>query len=302
MAKADPVRLRRKELGLTQAELAASAGVSRQLVAALEAGVNTPAVDAAMRLARALECPVEELFDESPPESARSSAGTGARRMPQDGAFVVAGCDPALAIAEAMLPRDGSAAVLALDATTATALRSLRSGCVHAAVVHGRPGRLTRTTVDVTRFQLAHWQVGLGVAPRLKQRTLASCLERNVPIVQRQEGAASQQALRRAVTALDRDLPVGIVTSGHLEAARVAAAIGCAAITTEGAALSSGLKFVPLELHTVEIWVDRRWEGHRGHDALRNLLTSGAFAKRVARLGGYDLTGCGEQLPPAAVG
>jgi hypothetical protein len=213
----------------------------------------------------------------------------------------VAGCDPALAIAEAMLPGAGSPAVLALDATTGTALRSLRSGCVHAAVVHGRPGRLKRTMVDVNRLQLAHWQVGLGLAPRLKQRTLAACLERNVPIVQRQEGAASQQALRRAVKALDRDLPPGIVTSGHLEAARAAAAIGCAAITTEGAALISGLRFVPLELHTVEIWVDRRWEGHRGHDALRNLLASGAFAARVARLGGYDLTGCGEQLPPVAV-
>jgi DNA-binding XRE family transcriptional regulator len=302
MTEPDQVRLRRKELGLTQAELATSAGVSRQLVVALEAGVNTPAVDAAMRLARALECPVEELFEEARPEARRGSPQTGAPMNPQDGAFVIAGCDPALAIAEAMLRGDGSAAVLALDATTATALHSLRSGCVHAAVVHGRPGRLRRTTVDVDRVQLAHWQVGLGLAPGVKPRTLASCLERRVPIVQRQEGAASQQALRRAVKALDRDLPPGIVVAGHLEAARVAAAIGCAAITTEGAASMSGLRFVPFELHTVEIWVDRRWEGHRGHDALRDLLNTGAFAESVARLGGYDLTGCGEQLPPLAVG
>ena len=299
MAKADQVRLRRKELGLTQGELAASAGVSRQLVAAIEAGVNTPAVDAAMRLARALECAVEELFEEFPPESRANKA---AARLPRDGAFVVAGCDPALAIAEAMLPGEGSAAVLALDATTGTALRSLRSGCVHAAVVHGRPGRLTRTTLDVKRLQLAHWQVGLGVAATLKQRTLASCLEQKVPIVQRQEGAASQQALRRAAKAVDRELPPGIVTSGHLEAARAAAAIGCAAITTEGAASKSGLRFVPLELHTVEIWIDRRWDGHLGHDALRDLLTSRAFAARVRRLGGYDLTGCGEQLPSITSG
>ena len=113
---------------------------------------------------------------------------------------------------------------------------------------------------------------------------------------------AELSGLAAVVKELDLDLPPGIVTSGHLEAARVAAAIGCAAITTEGAASMSGLRFVPLELHTVEIWVDRRWEGHRGHDALRNLLNSGAFAERVARLGGYDLTGCGEQLPPVAVG
>ncbi|MGH2842191.1 MAG: helix-turn-helix transcriptional regulator, partial [Solirubrobacteraceae bacterium] len=57
-----PVRARRAQLGMTQAQLAAAAGVSRQLVAAVEVGVNTPAVDAALRLAQALRCPAERLF------------------------------------------------------------------------------------------------------------------------------------------------------------------------------------------------------------------------------------------------
>src|SRR5947209_11490121 len=60
------LRDRRVQAGLTQAELAARAGVSRQLVAAVEAGQNAPAVDAALGLARALATTVEELFAAAP--------------------------------------------------------------------------------------------------------------------------------------------------------------------------------------------------------------------------------------------
>ena len=48
--------------GLSQAELANRAGVSRSLVAAIEAGRNTPSVAAGIAVARALGVTVEELF------------------------------------------------------------------------------------------------------------------------------------------------------------------------------------------------------------------------------------------------
>jgi transcriptional regulator with XRE-family HTH domain/molybdate-binding protein len=301
MANGNRLRRRRAELGLTQAELALSAGVSRQLVAAVEAGVNTPAVDAALRLAGTLECSAEELFAKPRPALRhRRPASRRGRGDAHGGPFVVAGCDPAIAVAEALLPASGSAALLALDATTGTALRSLHDGGVHAAVVHGRAGHLERAAVDVIRMQLAHWQVGLGLAPGVKVRTLAACLERGVPIVQRQESAASQQALRRAVRALGQELAPGTVTTSHVDAARAAAGIGCASITIEAAALKCGLRFIPLELHTVEVWVERRWEQHPGLDALGAVLTSGAFADRVSQMGGYDLAGCGTLLQGAA--
>lgn len=56
------VRERRQALGLTQQQLAERAGVSRQTLVAIEAGRLTPSVVTALRLARALECSVEELF------------------------------------------------------------------------------------------------------------------------------------------------------------------------------------------------------------------------------------------------
>lgn len=56
------VREFRDARGLSQAALCAAVGLSRQSVHAIESGRALPAVDVALRLARALECRVEELF------------------------------------------------------------------------------------------------------------------------------------------------------------------------------------------------------------------------------------------------
>lgn len=56
------MRRRRRERRATQAELAAAAGVSRQTVVAVEKGDYAPNVYLALRLARALESTVEDLF------------------------------------------------------------------------------------------------------------------------------------------------------------------------------------------------------------------------------------------------
>ena len=56
------VRAARTEAGLRQADLAATVGVSRQTIIALERGDYSPSVYLALRIARALEHTVEELF------------------------------------------------------------------------------------------------------------------------------------------------------------------------------------------------------------------------------------------------
>ncbi|WP_454085112.1 helix-turn-helix transcriptional regulator [Georgenia sp. Marseille-Q6866] len=58
----NPVRRRRREQRLTQAELATAVGVSRQTVIAVEQGDYAPSVHLALRVARALGSTVEELF------------------------------------------------------------------------------------------------------------------------------------------------------------------------------------------------------------------------------------------------
>lgn len=64
MADALGNRLRelREEQGLTQAQLADRIGVSRKTVNTVENGVFVPSTVVALKLARALGCPVEELF------------------------------------------------------------------------------------------------------------------------------------------------------------------------------------------------------------------------------------------------
>ena len=59
---ANRLKERRFELTLTQAELAGKVGVTRKTVNTVENGVFTPSATLAIKLARALEVSVEQLF------------------------------------------------------------------------------------------------------------------------------------------------------------------------------------------------------------------------------------------------
>jgi putative transcriptional regulator len=56
------VRARRQAVGLTQAQLAQDVGVSRQTIITMESGNYAPSVFLALRVARALEVTVEDLW------------------------------------------------------------------------------------------------------------------------------------------------------------------------------------------------------------------------------------------------
>jgi putative transcriptional regulator len=59
---ANCIKKRRSELGLTQAELAETVGVTRKTVNTVENGVFTPSATLAIKLAAALNVKVEQLF------------------------------------------------------------------------------------------------------------------------------------------------------------------------------------------------------------------------------------------------
>jgi putative transcriptional regulator len=59
---ANRIKEKRGELGLPPAELAERCGVTRKTVNTVENGVFTPSALLAIKLARALSVPVEELF------------------------------------------------------------------------------------------------------------------------------------------------------------------------------------------------------------------------------------------------
>jgi transcriptional regulator with XRE-family HTH domain len=340
VTRVSSLRERRVECGLTQTELAVRAGVSRQLVAAVEAGRNMPAVDAALGLAGALGTTAEALFadraetavaalgdplcDGAPVRVGRVAerlvaaeladhgvAGAGwatpdgvveggeVRLFPaaSPAGLVLAGCDPALGVAERMLDGLGSRSLLAISAPTGAALRALRDGRLHVAVVHGVEAELPASPLPVERWHLASWQVGLAVESRLRSRSLESILSGAVPVARRDPAAASQQAFDRArIRAGVTAEPRGPVAAGHIDAARIAATLQGAGVTTEGAARAFGLSFLALETHVVEIWIDSRWADHPGVAALGELIASRAFTDRVALFGGYDLQRCGQAV------
>jgi DNA-binding XRE family transcriptional regulator len=209
----------------------------------------------------------------------------------QPAGLVVVGCDPVLGLCDQLLSRSGGRAVVAVAGTTGSAVAALAGGRAHAALVHGPDGGLPEPPGPVRRVHVTRWRVGIGLGARRRAWTLEAVLAGRVPLVQREESAASQQALVRAAGGAVP--PAAARARGHVEAARHAAIAGWAAVTFEPAAHQHGLAFLPLEGHRVELWLDERWLDHPGAQALLNLLRSAAFRERVRLVGGYDLEGCG---------
>ncbi|HEY1276484.1 MAG TPA: helix-turn-helix domain-containing protein [Thermoleophilaceae bacterium] len=208
-------------------------------------------------------------------------------------ALVVVGCDPALGSAAALLPASGSRHLVALSGSTAGALEAMRHGRAHAALVHNRPGRLPSSPPGVLRLHLARWRVGVASRGR-RARSVAELCDRRVRVVQREAGASSQRAFASAVAAHGGPAVAGPVESGHLEVARRVAGGAAAGVTMEPAALRFGLAFRELESHVAELWIDPRWRAHPGVEALGEVLRSQAFTTRMALVGGYELSHCGE--------
>jgi molybdate-binding protein len=176
-------------------------------------------------------------------------------------------------------------------------LGALQRGRVHAAVVHGLSQALPAPPVPVRRWHIARWRVGLAVAPGVPGRSLEAVLGNDIPIAQREPAAASQQAFERARLDFGIQVPsAGLIATGHLEAARLAATLGGAGVTNEAAARAFGLRFLALEDHIVELWAAERWHDHPGMSAIAELLNTTAFTERVGHYGGYDLARCGEPV------
>jgi putative transcriptional regulator len=65
------VREQRSQRGLSQAELAAALGVSRQTVISIENGRYLPSLPLAFRIARFFGVPVDKMFDPDQEEAGR---------------------------------------------------------------------------------------------------------------------------------------------------------------------------------------------------------------------------------------
>jgi putative transcriptional regulator len=64
------IREQRGQVGLTQADLAAALGVSRQTVISIESGRYLPSLPLAFRIASLFKVPLEQLFEPNEEEGA----------------------------------------------------------------------------------------------------------------------------------------------------------------------------------------------------------------------------------------
>lgn len=329
------LRRRRLEHGLTQARLAELAGVSRQLVGAVEADRHLPRVDAAVALARVLGVPVEELLAAPPSEAAigviaparegalvrtvrvgervvcvpSSDSGTAWARAdavvrqgqlerfePARDGTVVAGCDPAITTIAGLLDTS-TGGVVPVVTSSRTAARALAEGRVHAAIVHARDDALPPAPEGTRRWWVARWQVGLAAPADAPSGWVEAALTGQVPVVQREPGAGSQAAFERAVATRSRLTKVpGPVVGSHEEAAHRAATDQMVAVTIEPAALAAGVAFHPLEVHASQLWTTSASGDAAAVRVFLEELVGARLRRRLERVGGYDLSQAGVEL------
>lgn len=326
------VRELREAKGLSQAELAARAGVSRQLVGAVENGRHLPRVDAGLALAAALDASVEELSGPRQPTvdgvlgtlpvdgTAVRAGRVGGRLVcaPTRASFerwdvadgivtdgmvalhddarpgvVAVGCDPALGLAAQLATARSPESVLAVAASTRDAVAALAGGRAHVCLVHGPKGALPSFDGDVARIHLSQWRVGLAAPPDAARDRVEEGLTGRCPVVQRRAGAGTQAAFEQALRDEGAAVPDGPLVDGHVEAAWLAGHTGMPAVTIEPAAIAAELAFHPLQTHTAELWIDRAWLDEPGVRRLGEAITSPELTRRLAAVGGYDLTGMG---------
>jgi transcriptional regulator with XRE-family HTH domain/molybdate-binding protein len=332
----DRIRSLRLARGLTQVQLAEFAQVSRQLVGAVEADRHLPRVDAAVRLAAALSTTVEELLAsdacevtgvlEEPPEGALVRIGRVGERLvcvpavgPGEGwatadaqiqdravrrfgaerpAVVVAGCDPIIGLASRLLEASSGPRVIPVATSSATAAAVLAAGRSHAITVHGLGARDHAPPVAVRRWHVARWQVGLAAPADLPDGWVDDALAGRIAVVHREPGAGSQAAFERARTAdAETVAPIrGPRVGGHAEAAWRAVSDRMVAVTIEPAALANGLSFHPLEAHGSELWVAADHADHPLLHAFMHELVGERVHRRLAAVGGYDLTDNGVEI------
>ncbi len=310
--------------GLSQSELAGRAGVSRSLVAAIEAGRNTPSVAAGIALARALSVTVEELFATETAVAVPAAASAtplrddDAVRLVRVGDVVVAAiCDPLAdgTVADAVvvhgslrhLPgaREDGVLVLGCDpamrliermappdvrivtghATSGDAIAALSDRRCHAAVVHAVDGAPARLPEAVAQTAIARWRV--GVAANVPGDEIVDRLrDGRLSLVCQSPTANAQAAVERWLHHHDlHDIRRAGLARDHLEAARMARADGVASVTYEPASLRESLGLVPVETHRVDALV--RLDITAAAAAIAEIVASRAFRARLQVMPGY---------------
>jgi putative molybdopterin biosynthesis protein len=226
--------------------------------------------------------------------------------------LVVAGCDPALPLLETPLALlDPPVGFAWWPCGNGEALRLAAAGLVHAAGIHRAEAGPDREGpepeddpvampdgADVVGF--TSWREGLVVRPPAPVTGLADVARLGLRLVNREPGAQARTLLdrERLRLGLDREELAGYDSqvAGHLQvAAAVAGRLADAGVSSEPAALSYKLGFIPLASERFDLVLPAKHAASREVQGLLKVLTSPWLLAQLASLPGYDPARCGER-------
>jgi molybdate-binding protein/DNA-binding XRE family transcriptional regulator len=324
MATIDASRLEALRRGRDQSQraLAEAAGITRQAVSAIESGRMQPSVGIALRLARALDTTVEDLFSApgepaaAPTRIASASIGGRAvsRALDQDHLAVepaesavptifVGGCDPSAGLlSREATGRSRDLRVLWFTMTNPAAIEALARGELHAAVIHEAPVPRTRPTADVVRFEIATTEAGWLVAHGnpLALRGASDLDRKKARLANRPAGAGARrlldEQLRRAAVDPTRLAGYDRELNGQLDAGRaVAQGFADAAVGMASVARIFGLDFLPLRSERCVLLVPAPAVRTPEIRALLDALRSTPYRRDLDALQAYDTTRTGKR-------
>ena len=275
------VREARSARRLSQGALAELAATSRQTIAAIEAG-SVPSVELALRIARALDRPIDELFRLPPPEETPRTA------------LVVAGSDDAGLARFAERLRERGGPLLSLSPVgSAAGLQSVAAATADLAGIHldDNAAEARRAIGAPALIHFARREQGLLLRPRRAIRRLEDVAR--LRLVLRQPGSGTRALFDRLVPgALARGV-VAEVTTHEQVAAALLRGEADAGTATRATALRFGLPFFSLAWERFDLALRRALLEDPRVLALRAALAERAQRRAVEALGGYDLAEAG---------
>ncbi len=282
------LRSARVERGLSQADLGRIAGTSRQTVGAIESAVSIPSVELALRLARALDRRVDDLFrlpavDEAP------------RRV-----LVVAGSDdPGLATFAERLRARGADLLLSLSAVGSTAgLASVASGSADLAGIHldDNAAHARAALGDAALIHFARREQGLVLRDASRLRRIEDL--RRLRLAVRQPGSGTRALFDRVVPAGMARRVVAELPTHDQVAAAVLRGDADAGTATRATAARYGLAFYPLAWERFDLALRRALVDDPRVRVLRAALGERRNRRAIEELGGYDLADAGTVTTP----
>jgi putative molybdopterin biosynthesis protein len=226
--------------------------------------------------------------------------------------LLIAGCDPAMSVLARHLRKAELELVLA-HRNSSQSLELLREGCVHVAGSHLRDETTGESNVPQVRklfpsgaasvIRFAVWEEGIVVAKGNPKsiHEIGDLARKDVTLVNREPGSGSRHlldsSLKRLGIAASKVAGYSQIAYGHLPVAwQVRAGQVDACVATRAAAQVFGLDFVPLVSERYDLVIRKPHLSLPAVQHLLDTLNRSAFRREMEGLGGYDISGAGEQV------